>query len=148
MKPLPATGANRVWVGRVSDPSEFRCPAQGEYALLLVVGDNRWQPDDQHRLSERFVRTGCRFAVCFGPSSSSWDDSIDMVGVLDLCDGQPDHLVMTSWHDAETLEEAVAFFAERTHFEDWSTREYVVVVLGGTEADERTVHEAIVRRFC
>lgn len=147
MEPLPSTGARRVWVSRISGPDEFRCPAAGEYALLLVVGDHGLTTDERIRLSEQFVRSGCRYAVCFGPTSSSWDDSIDMVGVMDQVDGRPYQFVMTTWHDREPLDETVDFFAEHTHFDDWSTTEYVVVVLGGTEADERVVREAISRRF-
>lgn len=145
---LPSTGTKRVWVGRVSGPDDYACPATGEYALLLVVGDAELSPTEQSLLSERFVRSGCRYAVCFGPTSSTWDDAIDMVGVMDEAEGRPSRFVMTTWHDHEPLEDTVDFFARCASFEGWSTEEYVVVVLGGAETDVSVVREAVRRGFC
>jgi hypothetical protein len=138
VKRIPTAEGRRVWLGRFAASDEFRSPARGEYALLLVVGDDTIDADAQARWSEQFVRTGCRYAVCFGPTSSSLDDSIDMVGVMDE---------MTTWHDHEPLEQTVDFFARDTRFDDWSPEGFVVVVLGGDEHDERRVRAAVERAF-
>lgn len=145
---LPQTKGRSVWFGRAVDPYEFSIPASGEYALLLVLGDDDVSPDDQWRLSEMFVRSGCRYAVCFGPTSTTWDDSIDMVGVMDEVGGHPSPFVMTTWHEDESIEETVNFFAEHTHFEGWFTSEFVVVVLGGSDDLVVEVQEAVSKRFC
>ncbi|MFO0639267.1 MAG: hypothetical protein U0183_08640 [Polyangiaceae bacterium] len=145
---MPSSSKKRVWVGRISGPDDYECPATGEHALLLVVGDVALGPIEQSLLSERFVRSGCRYVVCFGPTSSTWDDSIDMVSVMDEVEGRPSRFVMTTWHDDEPLEHAVEFFARCTSFEGWSTEEYVVVVLGGAETDLGVVREAVRRGFC
>jgi hypothetical protein len=147
VKLIPTADGRRVWLGRFAASDEFRSPARGEYALLLVVGDGTIDADAQARWSEQFVRTGCRYAVCFGPTSSSWDDSIDMVGVMDEIDGRPGPFVMTTWHDHEPLEQTVDFFARDTRFDDWSPEEFVVVVLGGDEHVERRVLDAVERGF-
>ena len=145
---IPSTKERSVWFGRTVIPYEFTSPTSGEYALLLVIGDDDVSPDEQWRLSELFVRSGCRYAVCFGATSTTWDDSIDMVGVMDEVGGHPSPFVMTTWHEDEPIEETVDFFAEHARFEDWSTSEFVVVVLGGTEDLATQVKEAVSKRFC
>jgi hypothetical protein len=145
---LLATGTKRLWFARLLRPLVFSCPVQGEYALLLVLVSDAVTVEEQAELSEQFVRSGCRYAVCFGPTSSSWDDSIDMVGEMDGVDGRPSRFVMTTWHDHEPIEDTVRLFAEQAHFDDWSTDDYVVVLLGGTDADERKVREVVRRGFC
>jgi hypothetical protein len=149
MLTLPIDGTRRLWFGRIRRPYAFRCPVvAGEYALLLVVGDDDISSDEQARLSEQFVRSGCRYAVCFGPSSSSWDDSIDMVGVMDEVDGRPSALVMTTWHDHEPIDETVDYFASNTESGGWSPQQFVVLVLGGTDEFEQSVLDAVRNRFC
>ena len=135
-----------LWLGHVSTPSEFASPATGEYALLLVAVDDRLSPDEQADLSERLVRSGCRYAVCFGPRSSSWDDAIDMVGVMDEVAGREAPFVMTTWHDSELLEETVGFFADHTEIQGWSPSEFVALVLGDAAQLDR-VRGALLRRF-
>jgi len=147
MNLLAVAGTKRIWFGRIVRPFKFTCPVQGEHALLLVVGDDSVTPEEQSRLSEQFVRSGCRYAMCFGPTGSSWDDSIDMVGVTDEADGHASPFVMTTWHDHEPIGDTIGFFAEHAHFDDWSTDDYLVLVLGGTDANERIVRDAVRSRF-
>jgi hypothetical protein len=76
-----------------------------EYALLFVVWAADVTVDEQRDLSCRIVASGCRYAVCTGHSSSSWDDSIDLAAVLAELDGQrsPRTHIMTTWHEEESL---------------------------------------------
>ncbi len=137
----------QVWFGRLAASQEFVSPASGEYALLLAIGDESISVDEQAARSEQFVRSGCRYAVCFGRVGSSWEDSIDMVGVMDEVDGRPSSFVLTTWHDNEPIEDTVEFFAEYTRFDDWTTEEYVVVVVGGSAQFEQDVRRAVCSRF-
>jgi hypothetical protein len=142
------TGSRTLWFERTRRPYSFANPtADADFALLLVVGDPGIAPDEQHTLSEQFVRSGCRHAVCFGPTSSSWDDSIDMVRVMQEVDGRPGPFVMTSWFDRAPLHEAVDFFADCTAFDDWVPQRFVAVMLGGSDDLERDVHDALMARF-
>jgi len=148
MKLLTTKEGSRVHLGRIDRPYTFVSPPEsGEFALLLVVGDRSVSPEEQGELSRQFVREGCRYAVCFGHGCSSWDDSIDMVGVMDDVEGRAGAFVMTTWHEDETIEEVVEFFATNTRFDDWSAREYVVLVIGGPDALEARVRAAVVGRF-
>lgn len=136
-----------VWLGRSVRPYEYTCPSEGEYALLLVCADEDVSAEEQALLSERLVRTGCRYAVCFGPESSSWDDSIDMVSVMDEINGRGTPFVVTTWHDEEPLSDVVEYFARLAKFDDWSPPEYVVLVLGGSGQLEGEVRRALCRQF-
>lgn len=70
-----------------------------------------------------------------------------MVSVMDRVDGRDPPFVMTSWHDDESVEEAIAFFAQNTGFDGWAPRDFVVLVLGGTEQECVEVREAVTRQF-
>jgi hypothetical protein len=123
-------------------------PASGEYALLLTVGDDVVEADEQWALSQSIVRSGCRHAVCFGATSSTWDDLIDSVGVMDEVDGKPSPLVLTYWFDKDPIEDAVAFFAEHAGFDEWSTTDYVVAVVATSDDFAQQVLRAVRERFC
>ena len=135
-------GTRRLWLGRISRPDQFACPFCGEYALLLFAGDEPWSPAAQAELADRLVGSGCRYAVCAGTNSSSRDDAIDMASV----EGRPAPLVMTTWHD-EPLTEVVDCFAANTRFENWRTDDYLVLLVGANDDDERRLRELVLRRF-
>ena len=148
MRILVTTDSRTLWLGRTDRPYAFVCPTGGaQFALLLVVGDSSIAPDEQRALSEQFVRSGCRHAVCFGPTSSSWDDSIDMVSVMDGVDGRTGPFVMTSWFDRDPLPEAVDFFADNTGFDEWVPDRFVALVIGGPPDLELQVQHALRARF-
>lgn len=148
MRSILTTDTYSLWLERVTRPYCFARPTRGsEFALLLVVGDSDITTEEQASLSEQFVRAGCRHAVCFGPTSSTWDDSIDWVSVMDEVGGRAGPFVMTSWFDHDPLPEAVDFFAGCTAFDEWVPKHFVALVLGGTPDLERDVHRALLARF-
>ena len=144
MQRLPTPGRTPVWLGRARRPYGFFSPCEGEeFALLLVLGADEISPDEQGRLSTQFVRQGCRYAVCWGRACSSWDDSIDMVGVMDEIDGASGPFVMTTWHEGKLLGEVAEFFVRSTSFDDWVPPHFVVLVVGGTDELEQEVRAAV-----
>lgn len=147
MELLFGDASKQVWFGGSARPYAFVSPAPGEFALLLVVVDAEVTDDEQWSLSEQFVRAGCRHAVCFGPTSSSWDDSIDMVGVMDEVHGTPSPFVLTSWFDRHPLEDAAQYFARHARFGDWSAKQFVAFVLGDDAALQDEVRANVVRQF-
>ena len=145
---VPTSDPRALWLGGSEPPYTFASPARGtEFALLLVVGDSEVGVDAQAALSEQFVRAGCRYAICFGPKSSTWDDSIDMVSVMDEVYGKPGPFIMTVWFDDAPLSQAVAFFAHCTEIDDWVPEHLVVFVLGGGPELEAQVHQALLDQF-
>lgn len=125
-----------------SRPFSIRSPWPGqEFALLLVVRAPDIAPDEQASLSKQIVDAGCRYAVCAGVDSSSWDDSIDLAVVEANLDGhRPESkTVMTTWHDSDTLEEVVDFFFGNMAFEDFTPSRRLAVQLGGTDQERRVL---------
>ena len=147
MEQIVSAHGRRLWSGQLARPFAFRSPAPGEYALLLVVLAEDVTPEEQERLSEEFVRSGCRYAVCFGPTSSSGDDSIDWVGVDDELEGRDTPFVMTTWHDKEPLEDTVHFFAHNMRVDDWLATEYVALLIGGDSRDEEELRQLLLSHF-
>lgn len=137
-----------VWTARMDRPYRFTSPCSGEdFALLLVVGDDAVSVQEREDLSEEFVRQGCRHAVCFGADCSAWDDSIDMVSVMDEVQGRRGPFVMTTWHEHEPIEDVAEFFALNTAFDDWTPRRFVVFIVGGSSEFEAKVHTAVEGAF-
>ncbi len=148
MDPIIHTDSRTIWFKRATRPYAFVAPpGVTEFALLLVLGDEATSPEEQELLSEQFVRAGCRNAVCFGPTSGTWDDSIDWVTVMDDVNGRPGPLVMTSWFDQDPLEDAVHFFEHCTTVDEWVPQHFVVFVLGGDPGLEREVRNALLECF-
>ncbi len=143
--PLIDRRDRQVWLFRLHRPYEFLSPCPDrEFALLLVVGDETVNADEQWELATQFVHQSCRYAVCFGHDCSSWDDAIDMVTVIEEVDGLPPRpFVMTTWHDTDTLQETVEYFAGNTRFDDWVPSRLVAVILGGDKRLEQSVREAL-----
>jgi len=142
--------ARRFLSLRLQRPFDFCSPfGDQDFALLLFARDAALSADEQRALSNAFVAQGCRYAVCAGLEPSSWDDSIDeaYLAMTPAGDARDPRFVMTSWHEDEPIEEVAAFFVGCTSFDDFVPARFLVVCLGGNQADEvalrRTVLAAI-----
>jgi len=120
-------------------PYRFEAPIEGEFVLLLQITDADVTAEEQRRLSEAIVASGCRYALCRGVECSSWDDSIDDAAVAAEIDGTTRPFLMTTWHEDEPLEDVLEFMLERTAFDDFVPTAFVVAEVGG---DGRTLAEA------
>ncbi len=80
----------------------FRC---------LIILARPVSDETRYSVSETLVKSGCLFAIAFGPQSTLWDDSIDHANLAQFDYGPvpAGSDVMTSWHDNESLEETLAF---------------------------------------
>lgn len=137
-----------VWLLKIDDPSEYTVPFSGsEYALLLITREACFTPDVCGDLPDRIVRSGCRYAVCFGPSSSLWDDAIDWVVVMDEVDGHAPPPVMTTWHEDERLDDTLNFFFRHTRTTDWNPELFLILIIRGTDADEEEVRRLVADWF-
>ena len=66
-------------------------------------------------LAERLLRAGCVVACCWGSDCERVHDVFDEVD-LELHDFLGDGTVVTTWHDDEPLEDAVAFLLDAEPF--------------------------------
>jgi hypothetical protein len=129
---------NRVSITRsVKAPHRYVTPFNdGEYVLLLVICDPDIPADVQDAISDQIVKTGCRYALCFGFGCSTWDTSIDSSS---LRANTPDErFIMTTWHDDEPIEDVVDFWWWNTTFDDYVPENFGVFIIGSdTELEDR-----------
>jgi hypothetical protein len=86
----------------------------GRFKAVVII-DADVHPDWQYEVSKWLVLSGCRYMMAWGRECGAWDDSVDWAAleVFNYYEGKeigkdPD-FVMTSWHEDEPLEEALAF---------------------------------------
>jgi hypothetical protein len=77
----------------------------------VVVVDADVTPEWQGQISDWLVRSGCRYMMAWGRKCTEWDDSVDEANLarFDFGEIPEDDFVMTTWHDAEPLEEVFEF---------------------------------------
>lgn len=65
----------------------------------------------QSLVSAWLVRSGCLYMMAWGTDCSSWDDSVDFANLERFGSAviPDDHLVMTTWHESESLAEVFRF---------------------------------------
>jgi len=149
MRDLPGVKSPCVRSVRWRRPFEFVSPFDGApHFALLLAKEPTITADEQERLSQQLVESGCRYAVCAGHDCSSWDDSIDMVSVLEEVDlGFERPLVMTTWHADEALADVVAFLFEGARLEDVPSPNYLLAVVGGADEDLQELETLALRHL-
>lgn len=127
-----------------SRPYRFEPPFSGDgYALLLYVAASDVTPEEQIKISEAIIASGCRYAVCYGHRCSSWDDSIDLAAIEA---GKEDkEFVMTTWHEKDSPEDVVYYFWWNTMFDDFVAERMGVFVLGSHARIETELESEITK---
>lgn len=105
-----------------------------EFACLLVVNDNNIGNETQNYISDKLINYGCKYAVCTGHNCSTWDDSIDW-SYLAKHNFEPndDDLVMTTWHENDSVDDIVFFFMKNTNFDNHYLKNYLILFIGCNE---------------
>ncbi|WP_431259067.1 DUF7684 family protein [Roseateles chitinivorans] len=95
-----------------ADP-DAALPALGMTAPFraVIVAEVSVTTSQQNRISDWLVAQGCLYAMAWGVNASSWDDAIDWAAIArtDLVQVSEGPLILTSWHDDETLSEVFDF---------------------------------------
>ncbi|MEH0198483.1 hypothetical protein V7S57_13855 [Caulobacter sp. CCNWLY153] len=86
-------------------------PVAAPFKTVLVLeapADPAWRA----RVSTWLVDGGCLYAMTWGAGCEAWHDAIDDAFIATFPGDLPDddQLIMTTWHDGETLDD-VAWFA-------------------------------------
>ncbi len=146
MELLATRDEKRVWYCELLRPYRLDTPFSGEpYVCILFANDGSITSEEQVALSEQIVCTGCRYAVCAGHGCSRWDDSIDLASVVIEEQSSPpdDTLVMTSWHEGDSVHEIVHFGLDLTAFSEQKFRRYLVLFVGPHDALCEEVKKAV-----
>ena len=110
------------------DITHFKC---------LVVIENKVDSEAQERISRWLVNSGCLYMMAWGFECSSWDDSVDIAS-LEEFEGEAisnEEIVLTTWHEKETLEEAV-WFAKNVASNKSHDLDMVVFHIGGQSREK------------
>jgi hypothetical protein len=87
-------------------------------AILLVEDDvlETWMWDACRWL----VAAGCRYALAWGRDGEAWHDAIDDANLeaFDYDDVPPDHVVLSTWHEDEEIEDVFWFAKHRASHPD------------------------------
>lgn len=80
------------------------------FKCLIIISENVSQTR-QGEISHWLVKSGCLIVCAWGINCSSWDDSVDDANI-ELCNYSPippESFVVSTWHENESLEEAMFF---------------------------------------
>lgn len=140
-----------LFVVEVADPAALaalRAPG-GHFTCLLVWDAALVSVEIVARVAEQLLEAGCVYMCAWGPDCERVHDIFDEVIVGDGSQVvDDDAIVMTSWHAAESLEDALWFFLHCANPADrhaHSCRSGIAIVVGEDATWRRTVREALSR---
>jgi hypothetical protein len=123
------------------------CPPK-HFVVFVAADATSAQAPILMAFAASLVRAGCVYAVCWGPDSSSMEEAFDYADIEVHGDAEPSHVVMTTSHNDEPLEEALTFLTESARPTDRyvSTCKHVLVVVVGGAASEPAIRAFLQRR--
>jgi len=131
-----------VWLEIFSRPYTLEIPFGGEdFVCVLFANDPSVTPEEQYSQSRELVAAGCKFALCAGINASSWHDAIDDAYLAtDENYSPPDEtMIMTTWHENESLAEVMWVALHCTDFDDHHFRKLLVLLVGPDSKVEQEV---------
>lgn len=111
------------------------------FACLLYSNQDDLTNDEMMSVANWLVSSGCRYAVCAGLNCSEWHDTVDTADIIR--DPTTQKLVMTTWHEDETIEDIVWFWLNSTDFDDIAFENYLVLFIGDLKTIQEEVQKAI-----
>ena len=121
-------------IASTGDLPRLNLPA-GNFACLLAWDARGVSADTVSAFVEPLLRAGASYFVCWGPDCERVHDIIDeVVSHPDADFGVPEQsCIMTTWHDSESLQEALWFFLVSScpdeHYQD-STHVALAIAIG------------------
>jgi hypothetical protein len=87
-------------------------PDSSKFALLTLFDLADVQSDEMALIARVLVERGLAYACCWGEDCERWHDSIDTADIehIDARGGDSRDIIMTTWHDDESMREALHFF--------------------------------------
>jgi len=80
----------------------------GYFCCLLACDASNYTVEEVSELVDPLIDAGCVYFCCWGPDCERVHD------IIDESDPYTDSVVMTTWHDKDTLEDALWFFLNVT----------------------------------
>ena len=95
----------------------------------VIVADAPVGETWRNQIAAWIVKSGCLYVVAWGIDCETWHNSVDLA-LLDsftFCDIPTDHLIITTWHDDESLSEALFFVEQCAFHPDVELTETIIV---------------------
>lgn len=104
------------------------------YVALLWAADATFSEVARMKVVHALVDSGCRYIVCGGTNCERWHDEADLASVSLSTQSDSSRsempVVMTSWHDGESIEEVVSFAANCTNSDNHDFKNFLVLIVG------------------
>lgn len=94
-----------------------------------VIVEDVVGPEWQSVVSKWLIDSGCLYMMAWGRECSSWDDSVDYANLENFGFGEipDDQLVMTTWHENESLEDFFCFAKKTANHPDVQVNNLLVI---------------------
>ena len=132
--------------GRKSKPRYIRLNNGSNFPELkitkpfktIVIIEEKTSNEWQAAASFWLVQQGCRYMMAWGNECSTWDDSVDYANIefFGYEQLQGEELVMTTWHDDETLQDVFLFSKNSAHHPTLDLSEVVIIHICQSEKKE------------
>jgi hypothetical protein len=98
-----------IHIRRDARPRSMSLPPFKAILIAEYAVSSHWR----NEVSRWLVRSGCLYCCTWGVDCKSWHDSVDHANMerFEGTDIADDRFVMTTWHDRDTLAEAMWFAA-------------------------------------
>lgn len=126
-------------------PRRLQLPSP-KFACLLIWDAAGTSPDTIARVVQTLVDSGCSYFSAWGSSCELVHDIFDEVEVGDGLDFDESASAVTTWHEDDSLEEALRFFLRDTNPMDrlrGATKCGLAIVLGDTDGRWDRVQSAL-----
>ncbi len=133
INPIPECPLFSEFVADFSALDQVQLPSS--QTVLLIVADASGIPADViARVAERLLASGLIWVCVWGPDCQRVHDHFDLVHVGDGAT-EPSFSLMSTWHEDETLEDAIWFFTQCAFPLDHEipTTSYLAVTVGNPE---------------
>jgi hypothetical protein len=100
-------GVEYLHLSRSAQPPEL----SGKPIRAVIITEGVTEQGWRDRIARWLVDGGCRYAVTWGPECEAWHDAIDwaMIDKFENREVPDEDFIMTTWHDKESLREALWF---------------------------------------
>lgn len=109
----------------------------------LIYSNKNVTIDDISLVADSLISSGCLYVVCTGKDCETWHDTIDEISVMKNVEEGETKLIMTSWHENDSIEEVIWFWLNLTDFDNITFENYLALVVGESKEIENEIQQAI-----
>lgn len=105
----------------------------------VLIADRRVAPEWRNSIATWLAASGCLYFIAWGTDCEAWHDSVDWANLETFDYGEiPDErFIMTTWHDKESLSDALWFAGQSASHPDVSLSETVLLHVADEPREQR-----------